>query len=214
MKALDTPSMRKAEERAVSSGISRLLMMESAGKALAQAVGSLYDLSLKPSVLVVAGTGNNGGDGAAAGRHLHDKASVTVILLGEIRRVRAEEAAVQWQVLSAMVDVRMIEVGTPAELRLLEPLFRSSQVIIDAIFGTGLKGEVGEPHASAIKMINDARALRVAVDVPSGLDPDTGKDRGLVVRADVTVTLHAPKPGLFERPDVVGRLLVEEIGIP
>lgn len=214
MKALDSTSIRGAEERAAASGISRLLMMENAGKALAQVVGSFYDLSLKPAVLVVAGTGNNGGDGAAAGRHLHERASVTVILLGERGRVRAEEAALQWKVLSTMPDVRVIEVGTPAQLRLLEPLFRSSQVIIDAIFGTGVRGEVGEPHASAIRMINDARALRVAADIPSGLDPDTGEDHGLVVRADVTVTFHAPKPGLFERSDVVGKLLVEEIGMP
>jgi len=214
VKAVDTSSMRRAEDKAAASGISRLLMMENAGKALAQVVGRLYDLSLKPAVLVVAGTGNNGGDGAAAARHLHDRASVTVILLGDRGRVKAEEASLQWQVLSTMADVRVIEVGTSGELRLLEPLFRSSQVIIDAIFGTGVRGDVGEPHASAIEMINDAKALRVAVDVPSGLDPDTGEDHGLVVRADVTVTLHAPKPGLFGRSDVVGMLSVEEIGIP
>jgi NAD(P)H-hydrate epimerase len=206
--------MKRAEERAAASGVSRLLMMENAGKALAHVIGSLYDLRLKPAVLVVAGTGNNGGDGAAAGRHLHDRASVTAILLGEMGKVRAEEAAAQWRVLSTMADVRVIEVRTASELRLLEALFQSSQVIIDAIFGTGVKGDLGEPHASAIMMINGARALRVAVDVPSGLDPDTGEDHGLVVKADVTVTLHAPKPGLIERPDVVGRLLVEEIGIP
>jgi hydroxyethylthiazole kinase-like uncharacterized protein yjeF len=214
VRVLDTPSMRREEERAAASGISRLLMMENAGRALAEVVGRLYDLRLKPAVLVVAGTGNNGGDGAAAARHLHDRASVTVVLLGERGRVKAEEAAHQWRVLSKMNDVRVIEASTRADLGPLEPIFLSSQVIIDAIFGTGVKGDVGEPHASAIRMMNSARSLRVAVDVPSGLDPDTGEDHGLVVRADLTVTLHAPKPGLLRRPDTVGRLLVEEIGIP
>jgi NAD(P)H-hydrate epimerase len=214
VKALDTQAIRKAEESAAARGVSRLLMMESAGKALAQAVANLYDLRLKPTVLVVAGTGNNGGDGAAAGRHLHERASVTVILLGDRSRVRTEEAALQWRVLSTMNDVRVIQAVSAEEVRLLEPYFRSSHVIIDAIFGTGVKGEVGEPHASAIEMINDASALRLAVDVPSGLDPDTGEDHGLVVKADVTVTLHAPKPGLLMRPDVVGKVFVEEIGLP
>jgi hydroxyethylthiazole kinase-like uncharacterized protein yjeF len=214
VKTLDTKSMRREEERSAAGGVSRLLMMENAGRALAEVVGSLYDLRLKPSVLVVAGTGNNGGDGAAAARHLHDRASVTIILLGERARVKAEEAALQWRVLSTMDDVRVIEASTASDLGPLEHVFLSSQVVIDAIFGTGIRGEVGEPHASAIKMMNSAMALRLAVDVPSGLDPDTGEDHGLFVKADITVTLHAPKPGLLKRPDAVGRLLVEEIGIP
>jgi hydroxyethylthiazole kinase-like uncharacterized protein yjeF len=214
VKALDSSSMRSAEEDAVARGISRLLMMENAGRALAGVVERFFDASLRPSVLVVAGTGNNGGDGAAAARHLHGRASVTVVILGGVGRVKAEEAALQWRVLSAMSDVRLLEAFTPDDLLGLKPVFDSSQVILDAIFGTGVKDNIGEPQASAIKMINSSTALRVAVDVPSGLDPDTGSDHGLVVKADITVTLHAPKPGLLNRPDVVGRLLVEEIGIP
>jgi len=214
VKALDTQAIRKAEEGGAAIGVSRLLMMESAGKALAKAVGRFYDLRLRPAVLVVAGTGNNGGDGAAAARHLHESASVTVIILGDRSRVKAEEASLQWRILSSMSDVRVVQALTADEVRLLAPYFRASQVILDAIFGTGVKGDVSEPQASAIELINEARALRLAVDVPSGLDPDTGEDRGLVVKADVTVTLHSPKPGLLKRPDVVGSLLVEEIGIP
>jgi NAD(P)H-hydrate epimerase len=206
--------MKKAEEDAAARGVSRLLMMENAGRALAAVVGSLFDSSLKPSVLVVAGTGNNGGDGAAAARHLHEKASVAVILVGRRDKVKAEEAALQWRILSSMADVRLYEAATPEGLDSLRHLFDSSQVILDAIFGTGVKDRIGEPQASAIRMINAAKALKIAVDIPSGLDPDTGEDRGLLVKADVTVTLHAPKPGLLVRPDAVGRLIVEEIGVP
>jgi len=205
--------MRRAEEEAVARGVSRLLMMENAGRALSEIVCGLFDESLKPSILVVAGTGNNGGDGAAAARHLQNHAEVTVVLLGRRARVKAEEAALQWRVLSAMSGVKVFEAFAPTDLDGVKPLFDSSDVILDAIFGTGVKGAVGEPQATAISMINGSRALRVAVDVPSGLDPDTGEDHGLVVKADVTVTLHAAKPGLLKRPDAVGRLIVQEIGI-
>jgi len=214
VKALDTKAMRDAEEAAVARGVPRLLMMENAGRALAGEVLKRFDPSFRPSVLVVAGSGNNGGDGGAAARQLHDKPSVTVILLGGTSKVKAEEAALQWRVLSTMGDVRMVEALSADALLALKPLFESNQVIVDAIFGTGVRGEVGEPQASAIKLINSSNALRIAVDIPSGLDPDTGEDHGLVVRADVTVTLHAPKPGLAIRPDVVGQIVVEGIGIP
>jgi hydroxyethylthiazole kinase-like uncharacterized protein yjeF len=214
VRVLDSSSMKNAEEEAAARGVSRLLMMESAGRALAEVVCSLVDASLKPSVLVVAGTGNNGGDGAAAARHLDRRTSVTLILLGGHAKVRAEEAALQWKIISAVDGIRVIEASTSDDLYSLKPLFDSSHVIVDAIFGTGVKDRVGEPQATAIGMINSSKALKVAVDIPSGLDPDTGEDHGLVVRADVTVALHAAKPGLLKRPDVVGRLVVEEIGMP
>jgi len=214
VKVLDSASMRKAEDQAVSRGVSRLLMMENAGRALAENVCELFDASLKPSVLVVAGTGNNGGDGAAAARHLSGRAHVSLILLGGRAKVRAEDAVAQWDMISTFDDIRINEVAAAQDLSGLKALFDSSDVILDAVFGTGVKGAVGEPHATAISMINASKALKVAVDIPSGLDPDTGEDHGLVVRADLTVTLHAAKPGLLKRPDVVGRLVVEEIGIP
>ncbi len=206
--------MKKAEDDAVARGVSKLLMMENAGRAVAEVVERLFDPSLTPSVLVVAGTGNNGGDGAAAARHLHGRATVTVVLLGGRGKVKAEEAARQWQILSMMSDVRVIEATSPDGLLSAKHEFDAANVIIDSIFGTGVRGPIGEPQGTAIRMINASRALRVAVDIPSGLDPDTGEDLGLVVHSDITVTLHAPKPGLLKRPDVVGRLVVEEIGIP
>ena len=213
-KTVDTAGMRKAEDDASAAGISKLLMMENAGRAVAAVVSRLFDPSLKPSVLIVAGTGNNGGDGAAAARHLDGKATLTVVLLGRRESVKTEEASLQWRVLASMKGVRALEVVWKSDMRGARPFFASSSVIIDAILGTGVRGTIGEPHASAIRMINESKSLRVAVDIPSGLDPDTGEDHGLVVKADVTVTLHAAKPGTLKRSDVVGKLLVEGIGIP
>ena len=214
MNVLDTQSMKRAEDAAVAHGVSRLMMMENAGKAVAQIVGDLFDPSLRPAVLVVAGTGNNGGDGAAAARHLYGKALVSVLLLGGMSKVRAEEAAQQWRVLATMKDIPMFEASTHDEVIARKGLFDRSNVIIDAIFGTGVREGIRDPQASAIELINSAKALCIAVDIPSGLDPDSGEDHGLVVDADMTVTLHAVKPGLLKRPDVAGSIIVAGIGIP
>jgi hydroxyethylthiazole kinase-like uncharacterized protein yjeF len=214
LKLVDASAMRRIEEEAEKVGLSRLLMMENAGKAIAGCVWRYYDASLNPAVLVVAGTGNNGGDGVAAARHLATGAKVTVLLLGSMEKVKTEEAQAQWKMIKAVESMSVVEAPDQNRIESAKGLFDSSEVIVDAIFGTGVKGPVAEPQATAIKYINSSRALRIAVDVPSGLDPDTGADHGLVVKADVTVTLHAAKPGLVKRNDVVGRLVVEGIGIP
>jgi len=214
MKAIDSRTMKQIEERASQLGVSRLLMMENAGKAVAQAVLRFFDEHLKPKVLVVAGTGNNGGDGAAAARHLAGRADVSVLLLGGTEKVKAEEASLQWRILKEVEGIRFVEAKDEASLNASKSLFAEADVIVDAIFGTGIKGHPGGLHGMAMKMINESSAMKVAVDIPSGLDPDTGQDNGLVVKADVTVTLHAAKEGLLKREDVVGLLLVEGIGVP
>ncbi len=213
MRVLDATEMRKAEDSAASAGVSKLLMMEAAGAAIARVVRALYDPRLKPSVLVVAGPGNNGGDGACAARHLQMDADVTVILLAGRERVKTDEANSEWKALSACPQVRVFEAGDARTVVTLQHFF-SADVVIDAVFGTGVRGSIGEPYSTAISLLNESKGLRMAVDIPSGLDPDTGTDSGLVVRADVTVTLHAAKPGLLKRADVVGKLLIEEIGLP
>jgi hydroxyethylthiazole kinase-like uncharacterized protein yjeF len=214
VKVFDTSSMKRAEDAASDRGLPKLLMMESAGRATASVLRTLLDPSLRPSVLVVAGPGNNGGDGATAARHLQGDAKVTALLLGGRSKVKTEEASAEWKALASCSGVRILEIVNRDDLLEAKGSFDTSDAIIDAIFGTGVKGPIGEPYATAIKMINEARGLRISVDVPSGLDPDTGTDQGLVVRADLTVALHCAKPGLLKRPDVVGRLYVEEIGIP
>ncbi len=90
---------------------------------------------------------------------------------------------------------------------------KGCEVIVDGIFGTGIKGEVREPYASVIQMMNESQAFIVSVDVPSGLDPDTGAESNATVEADVTVTLHDAKPGLLKSRKT-GELIIKEIGIP
>jgi len=205
--------MQEIEERAEKSGFSRLLMMENAGRAVAEVVSELFDPIFYPNILAVCGTGNNGGDGAASARQLQPKAKINVILLGKLDKVKTEEAKLQWKLIKDS-QIKVYEVSEADELGQLSKLFDNADVILDGIFGTGIRPPLGEPFSSAIKLINKSRGLKVAIDLPSGLDPDSGNDAGLAVHADVTVALHALKPGLLRRTDLTGYVVVKSIGIP
>ena len=88
------------------------------------------------------------------------------------------------------------------------------EIVIDGILGTGISGDIREPYRTAISAVNASDALKLAIDVPSGLDPDTGKESDVVVRADMTVTFHKLKTGMAGREDLCGTIHVEKIGIP
>ncbi len=87
-------------------------------------------------------------------------------------------------------------------------------IIVDGILGTGISGNIREPYSSAIQFINDSNAFKLAVDVPSGLDPDSGDTSNIFVNADITVTFHRMKIGMPKRRDLCGEIFVEKIGIP
>lgn len=207
--------MRAIEGSAERLGVSRLLLMESAGKAVADYIETKMGASGRKAV-VVAGTGNNGGDGFVAARHLAAYgALVKVFLLGSEGDIRTEEASRNWRILRGMR--RSIELNQLSDESFMDRLrqdLSGADIIVDAIFGTGIKGELEDPHASVIEKINESTAFKLAVDVPSGLDPLTGEVCGLAVRADATVTFHRVKKGLLARRDLVGELVVANIGIP
>jgi NAD(P)H-hydrate epimerase len=161
----------------------------------------------------VCGTGNNGGDCAVAARQLQTKAQLSVVLLGKIDKVKTEEAKLQWKLL-ANSNIKIHEVTEAPELTKISSLFDNVDLILDGIFGTGIRPPLGEPYSSAIKLINESRGLKLAIDLPSGLDPDSGSDAGLAVRADITIALHALKPGLLKRADLTGQVIVKSIGLP
>ena len=87
-------------------------------------------------------------------------------------------------------------------------------IIIDGILGTGISGNIREPYASAIQYINNSKAFKLAVDVPSGLDPDSGDTSNIFVNANITITFHKMKIGMPKRKDLCGEIFVEKIGIP
>ncbi len=190
-------------------GLSRLQLMENAGMALANEV-----LKLSPSkVTVFAGLGNNGGDAFVASRILSCRADVEVILLGRSSEIKTEIARRNFE-LCRLSGVRIFEIRDSEELKELKERLETD-CILDAMLGTGVKGKLREPYSTAVDVINSSDCVKIAVDVPTGLNPDSGEfDKA--VRADVTVTFHKPKPGLLreEAKECVGKLVVRDIGIP
>ena len=132
--------------------------------------------------------------------------------MGESDNIRSEECSWNWSLLRKMKSVKLLTAPN-----LVEDLwyFQDDSIIIDGILGTGISGEIREPHASAIEFINRrVWGGVVAVDVPSGLNPDTGETNKLCVNANMTVTFHRMKVGMPKRKDVCGEIFVEKIGIP
>lgn len=207
--------MRRAEQRASEEGLSVATMMENAGLAVARTVGARYGPGDGRTLLVVCGSGNNGGDGLVAARYLCDDWDVRVVLLvDDPSRIRTEEARTNFRLLKGR-RVTVALVGGMRGLSELAAWFREASVVLDAILGTGVRGQVREPFATAIQLVNGSGAVKVAVDIPSGLDPETGQpSAGGTVRADLTVALHRAKVGMVAGRDWVGELAVVQIGIP
>jgi NAD(P)H-hydrate epimerase len=206
--------MNQIDSNSTVLGIPRLLLMENAGRAIAEHLKDHFgDLKGRRTV-AVAGTGNNGGDSFVAVRHLAGYgASVSVVLLGH--DLKTEEASINWRILRNMAKtVRLIAYGELGFDHSLKEEIIGSEIIIDAAFGTGIRGIMKDPYATAIDLINRSNAYIVAVDIPSGLDPLTGEVHDRAVSADTTVTFHRPKTGLAKRPDLTGEVIVMPIGVP
>jgi len=202
--------MMQIEENGHQMGFLRKFMMENAGAAAAKRLVEKFGDVKSKNVLVFAGLGNNGGDGLVIARHLAGYGSnVTVFLLGEADNIRSEECSWNWNLLEKMESIKLLTGGNLEYLNNLE-----FDIIIDGILGTGISGEIREPHASAIEFINGKTCHVVAVDVPSGLNPDTGEANKRCVNANMTVTFHRMKVGMQKRTDVCGEIFVEKIGIP
>ena len=206
--------MMKEEARATSLGIGVGKLMENAGVEVALEVERRYGPLFGKRILVVAGSGNNGGDGFVTSRYLAARGSkVKVLLLSSPEAIRTKEAETNWKRLrESGVEVLMARDGS--ELSRVGSEFERAEIVIDAIFGTGIRGEVREPHATAIRLLNESRAQKVALDIPSGLDPLTGEAKGKTVKADVTIALHKAKVGLRGRSEFTGQVVVVPIGIP
>ncbi|WP_255409902.1 MULTISPECIES: NAD(P)H-hydrate dehydratase [Haloferax] len=194
--------MAAVDLNAEALGVPRKQLMESSGNAVARACRDLADPGA--SVAIVAGRGNNGGDALVAARFLKAY-DVTVHLLGRPETISTDIARENWDALVAgeadrrtVTDSVAFDLGDP-------------DLVVDAMLGTGVTGALREPEATAARAINESSATVLAVDVPSGLDADTGDAAGLAVDADRVVTFHDDKPGLV---DLDCEVVVADIGIP
>lgn len=212
--AITSDQMYRIEENGHSGiGMRRFLMMENAGHGISDLVAGRFKKLKSKKIVAVCGTGNNGGDGFVASRHLAGHgARITVILLGSPASLKSEEARLNWEIIEKMDSVEIIfgnEVTGDVKKRIM-----SADIILDSMFGTGIKREILDPHATAIDLISKSKAYILAVDVPSGMDPNTGKTYNKCVRADATITFHRMKKGLAGKKRFTGPVYVERIGIP
>ncbi|WP_018258564.1 bifunctional ADP-dependent NAD(P)H-hydrate dehydratase/NAD(P)H-hydrate epimerase [Halomicrobium katesii] len=194
--------MAVVDENAAALGVPRKQLMESSGNAVARAVERIADEGA--SVRIVAGRGNNGGDAFVAARFL-DAYDLSVSLLGRPETITTEIARQNWAALGQS-DYETEQVRDASQFALDDP-----DVIVDAMLGTGISGPLREPAATAAARINDSESTVVSVDVPSGMDGDTGALVEGAVEADRVVTFHDTKPGLDELDATVA---VADIGIP
>ena len=201
--------MMQIEENGHQMGFSRKLMMENAGASVARHITEKYPDLSKKKVLVFAGLGNNGGDAFVVARHLAGfGCEPVVILLGNPDKIKTDEARTNWAILEKMNSIDLVIASDISDLDL------KADIAIDGILGTGISGRIREPYASAIDLINKLHAYKCAVDIPSGMDPDTGNVTDKCVKADVTITFHKMKIGMQKRIDMCGKIIVEKIGIP
>lgn len=208
--------MMTIDENSEWLGVPRILLMENAGAAVARAVLSWIGTLRGVEVVVFCGPGNNGGDGMAAARHMASMgAKTTVVLLSPIEKVRTSEAKLNLEAIRAMREsIKLFVVEDVNMLQEIKPLIEKAEAVVDAIFGTGIKGSIKEPYRTAIQTINSSKAFKLSVDIPSGINPDTGEVEDIAVRADVTVTFHRVKKGITASTEYCGEIIVAPIGIP
>ncbi len=188
-------------------GIQGLILMENAGRAVAEVV--LDEFPKVKRVAIFAGGGNNGGDGFVVGRHLMNKGlDVTTYLTVDPKKYKGD-ALINFQALSKIGgEIIRLNNGFAG--------YKGADLIVDALFGTGLDREVDGFYREVIDYINSQAVPRIAVDIPSGLDSDTGFPLGVSVKADVTVTFVLPKIGLAIYPGInyAGKVYVVDITTP
>jgi len=216
-------AMTGADVRAQKLGVPGQRLMEHAGVAVAAAVKAIAEATgrwRRGPILILCGPGNNGGDGFVAARHLaRAGAQVAAVLVSTAAAPSTADATRNWNRLDREPRVSRIHASTPLDLKVLGKDVERASVIIDALLGTGVQGELREPIRGAVELVLRARAAKVpivSVDTPTAVDLTSGDPSDPVVRADLTVTFHRPKTGLLTRRGaaLAGKVLVAPIGIP
>lgn len=213
MKIITSQEMRVQDRRAIHEcGIPSLVLMENAGKAAAHFIVESLKISKEKQVFILCGKGNNGGDGFVVARHLFEKGYRVIVCLLYPSEEYQGDAKINLERFAG--DCK--EILHPRALRDFSEQASSASILVDAIFGIGLNRNVEGRIAKIIQAVNLLRTPIVSLDIPSGLNADTGEKRGIAVHATYTCSFHLPKIGLLLGPDVscVGQLQVFPIGIP
>lgn len=196
---ITTQQMKQLED---NCGISKLTLMENAGKGVYKVLKEKFPNLGNKRILIIAYHGNNGGDGFVAARYLCEEVETDVLFIGDENKFKEE----------AKANFKRIENNERIQI-LIDPEqtdFDDYDIIIDAILGTGTSGEIKEPIASVIEEINNSTAFKIAVDIPSGINPDTGEAANKAVNPDLIITFHDVKQGLEKFKD---KTVIVDIGI-
>ncbi len=205
-------------------GIPKVLLMECAGYSSASEILKRYNLNPNSRVVIFCGTGNNGGDGFVIARQLSSfSIKSLVVLIGNPEKIRTSEARLNWNILANAlnfsVDIEIIKDSTDVgRIGIIFDKENHFELIIDALLGTGIKGKLREPISTTIDFINEisnqAKISVVSIDVPSGMNPDTGEVEDKAVKSDLTISFHRAKKGLNENSLYINKLAIQSIGIP
>ena len=196
-------------------GLPELLLMESAGHRTAQAMASLLQGVRDKTICVLAGSGNNGGDALAAARYLHNMgAKVKVFITCE--EAHLKPAAGRMEKTAAQMGLEIHKLEEDRDWNRLHLALKFTDAILDGLLGTGFKGELKKKILRLIEEVNEAGKKVLSIDIPSGVEADTGRISSVAVAADMTLTLGLPKVGHLLSPgtEMTGELIVDDIGIP
>ena len=211
--------MRQIDSLAMTRfGIPGIVLMENAGLRAADFIEQKFKAFEKPwAVTILTGKGHNGGDGCVIARHLHNR-GVNVALF-EAHHVEHEdmrdEAAVN-RTIAHLLPFRFMGIGDPNWTDALETVLHDSQIVIDALLGTGSHGAPRDPYDRIIELVNSGGNTVVSVDLPSGLDMESGHTPGNCIKASHTISFAAPKVGFYNNqgPAVCGEIHVMDISVP
>ncbi|MBM3167450.1 MAG: NAD(P)H-hydrate dehydratase [Chloroflexi bacterium] len=216
MKVVTAEEMRQIDRAADSIGIGTDFLMENAGRAVAEETKGFVGGVMGKRILVVVGPGNNGGDGLVAARYLSDWGAEVSLYLCARRSADDKNLA-----LTQERGIPMVRVEDDKGFANLDQLLAAADIVVDSVFGTGKSRVIEGVFKQVLSRVRDAGEKRsevkvVSVDIPSGLDADTGAVDASCPQAGITVTLGYPKPGLYSFPgaDRAGEIIIGDIGIP
>lgn len=214
--------MDRDESRAFDSwaiqklGIPGPVLMENAGRSCAEFILEKLKLKKNPKVCIFCGTGNNGGDGFVIARHLRNNdVNVSVAICGDKNKIGGD-AKINLDILERLGQtVEQLDINNPDIGKQAQQFAIDADLIVDAVFGTGLSGQLNEQHKRLIEAINSLKKKVLAVDIPSGLDCDTGISLGAAIKADWTITFAAFKKGFLnaDAKNFTGQISIAFIGV-
>ena len=196
---ITTEEMKKLED---SCGISKLQLMENAGRGIAEEIKKRFPDLKDKNILFICYHGNNGGDGFTAARYLCDDCEVDVLFIGDESKLK-EEAEINYK---RILNNEKVQVLYDDE----DVNFDDYSIIVDAILGTGVNAPLKGQISNVIGEFNNSKAFKIAIDIPTGLDPDTGIITDKAIDADLIITMHDTKPGLEKYKE---KVVIIDIGI-